>query len=84
MYLGSGGTQWGTSYSKRPLYAAKSETWTRPVIPTLACRQVQITDRICSGIAVLQSARRDEETTNYRLTGVAACDGAVAPCCGEV
>jgi hypothetical protein len=36
MYLGSGGTQWGTSYSKRPLYAAKSETWTRPVIPTLA------------------------------------------------
>ena len=35
MYLGSGGTQWGTSYSKRPLYAAKSETWTRPVIPTL-------------------------------------------------
>jgi hypothetical protein len=36
MYLGSGGTQGGTSYSKRPLYAAKSETWTRPVIPTLA------------------------------------------------
>jgi hypothetical protein len=36
MYLGSGGTQWGTSYSERPLYGAKSETWTRPVIPTLS------------------------------------------------
>ena len=34
--LGPRGTQWGTSYSKRPLYAAKSETWTRSAIPTLA------------------------------------------------
>jgi hypothetical protein len=35
MYLGSGGTQWGTSYSKGPLYAAESKSWTQPVIPTL-------------------------------------------------
>src|SRR2546421_12216540 len=33
--FGPRGTQWGTSYNKRPLYAAKSETCTRPVIPTL-------------------------------------------------
>jgi hypothetical protein len=32
----SRGTRWGTSCSKRPLYPVKSETWTRPVIPTLA------------------------------------------------
>jgi hypothetical protein len=49
MYLGSGGTQWGTSYSKRPLYEAKSKTWTRPSIPTLASRTLpQISNRVPS------------------------------------
>jgi hypothetical protein len=29
------GTQWGYGVKQAPLYAADSETWTRPVIPTL-------------------------------------------------
>ena len=33
MHLRPGVRSWGTPSSKLPLYAASSETWTRPVIP---------------------------------------------------
>src|SRR5437588_10868931 len=38
IHLHPRGTQWGTSYSKGPLYAAESKSWTQPVIPTLFSR----------------------------------------------
>jgi len=35
VFRGHWGTHRGTSHSKWPVYAAKSETWPGPVIPTL-------------------------------------------------
>ena len=76
------GTRWGTSYSQRPLYAAKSETWTRPVIPTLAPGTARPPcARACSTSPA--SAARTSRSRCGTTSSSASCIGSVALHCAN-